>query len=82
MFFEMVINKYISTELRRTCVNTDSTSDWAKLTKAGFCWRTLVGIRWRFIPFLFCFFFLPKTSACACQTPVKQNGNIFNLVEK
>lgn len=34
MFFEMVINKYISTELRHTCVNTYSRSDWAKLIKA------------------------------------------------
>lgn len=34
MFFEMVINKYISTELRHTCVNTYGRSDWAKLIKA------------------------------------------------
>lgn len=57
MFFEMVINKYISTEL--TCVNAYGTSGSAGPMK-GFA----SGHRSASDDVLFPFF-LPKTSACA-----------------
>lgn len=74
MFFEMVINKYVSTDLQHTCVNTYR-SDSAQLIK-------LLASGHPSASDDVLFSFLPKTSACAFQTPIKESGNIFNLVQK